>query len=236
MSDQITFDQAVIKIAELEKSLTEVKSASKIAMDDMDEDDKKQEASFKQAMEDMDKKDNEKKAMDDDHEKIKDAFKKAMDEKEPEKKKESMKKAMEMKEDEDKKARKAMDEPAPKEDINKQKEHEAKIASIVMKKIPLMQKILEATKIMNAPNYSKVEKQLEAATLEDVQNQYDTIKPYLAALGVGNQNSTPQGTMGMIPFQANAATQINTDNIFEGSVDSIDFSKVKTSQIMGMYK
>lgn len=229
---QLTFDEAVVKIAELEKNLNEVKLASKKATNDMDDDNKKQEASFKKAMEDVDNEDKEKSAT---YSALKVAFKLAMDEDDPEKKKEAMKKAMEMKDDEDKKARKAMDEPSPKENVDKTKENEAKIAAIVMKKVPLMTKILEATKIMDLPNYEAVSKQLDASTLEQVQEKFDTIKPYLAALGLGNESSiTPQ--QGMIPFQANAATQITSENIFDASVDSIDFSKVKTSDILEMYR
>lgn len=233
MGDQITFEQSLVKIAELEKSLTEIKTLSAAKKGMHEDDDKKQEASFKQAMEDMDKKDKEHSATHDEMNKVKDAFKKADDESDPEKKKEAMKRAMELKDEHDKKAKKAED--TPKENVDKQKEHEAKIASIVMKKIPLMQKILEATKIMDAPNYDKVEKQLEAASLAEVQQRYDTIAPYLAAVGVGSETSPSQGLMGMIPFQANAATQLNQTDIFEGSVDTIDFSKVKTSDIMEMH-
>jgi len=228
-----TYEETVAKIAALEKSNLELKTlfASKKGTDDKDEDDKKTEASFKQAMEEVDKDEKEKSAS---YSALKAAFKKAEDESDPEKKKEAMKKAMDMKEEHDKKAKKAEDEP--KENIDKQKEKEAKIASVVMKKIPLMQKILEATKIMEPDNYAKVEKQLEAATLEEVQQRYDTIAPYLASVGIGSPSPTAQGQMGMIPFQANAVTNTTPDTLFEASVDQIDFSKVKTSDIMGMYK
>lgn len=233
MSAQVpSYEDAVAKIAALEKDLTELKTHQASKKGAEDDEDKKQEASFKKAMEEVEKKDKEHSATHDEHEKVKDAFKKAQDESDPEKKKEAMKRAMDMKDEHDKKARKG--EEKPEENVDKQKEHEAKIASIVMKKIPLMQKILEATKIMDASNYDKVAKQLEAATLEQVQEKYDTIAPYLAAVGVGSKATAGQAQQGMIPFQASGA--INTDDIFEADVDSIDFSKVPTDKLMGMYK
>lgn len=232
--NKLTFDQALVKIADLEKSHTELQTliASKKATNENDD---KLNASFKQAMEDLNKKDKEHSAMEDDKEKVKDAFKKAQDESDPEKKKEAMKKAIEEKEDyEQKHSKKAED--TPKENVDKTKEKEAKIAEIVMKKVPLMNTILEATKIMDASNYDKVEKELTASTLEEVQQRYDTIQPYLAVIGAGSKTTVPSGQIGMIPFQANAATQTNSTDIFEASVDTIDFSKVKTSDIMEMYK
>lgn len=233
MSAQITYEQALAKIANLEKDITVIKEASKKANDDKDEDDKKLDASFKQAMKAVDDEEKEKSAS---YSALRAAFKKAEDESDPEKKKEAMRKAMDMKEEHDKKARKAEEEP--KENVDKEKEKEAKIAATIMKKIPLMQKILEATKIMDSANYDKVSKQLEAATLEEVQERYNNIAPYLAAIGVGNTQSAP-ATMGMIPFAASTAISQESTNIFEAGVedlDSIDFSKVKTSDIMGMYQ
>lgn len=236
MSAKLTFDEALTKIADLEKSLTEIKTHEAAKYKGDEKEDKEMEASFKKAQDEMKDEEKEHMATNDDMEKVKDAFKKADDESDPEKKKEAMKKAMEMKDDHDKKMAKKGEE-VPKENVDKQKEHEAKIASIVMKKIPLMQKILEATKIMDSANYSKVEKQLEGATLEDVQKQYDTLAPYMAVIGTGTKSSVSAGQMGMVPFQASSV--VNSDNptdIFSASVDEIDFTKVSTKQIMEMYQ
>lgn len=201
-----------------------------------EEDEKKDpemEASFKKAMEDMDNKDKEHSAETDDMEKVKDAFKKAQDETDPEKKEKAMKKAIDEKEDYEQKHSKKGETDSPKED---KKEMEAKIAAIVMKKVPLMNKILEATKIIDPTNYIKVEKELTAATLEEVEAKFETIKPYVAAIGLQNSNSQ-QKQIGVIPFQANIATgEINKDNVLEGSVEDIDFSKVSTKDLMEMYR
>ena len=237
---KLTFDEALTKIANLEKSLTEIQTHDAAKYKGKEDEDKEMEASFKKAKAEMKDEEKEHMATNDDMEKVKDAFKKAEDESDPEKKKEAMKKAMEMKDDHDKK-HEAMDEPHKKDhdamDMKDDKKHEAKIASIVMKKIPLMQKILEATKIMDISNYDKIEKQLEGATLEEVQKQYDTLAPYMAVIGAGQNSSVPAGQMGMIPFQASSV--VNSDNltdIYSASVDQIDFSKVSTKQILEMYQ
>ncbi len=236
-TQEIPYAEALKKIINLETQIKDFTAAKKGEEDKTE--DKEMEATFKQAQNEMKDEEKEHMATNDDMEKVKDAFKKAQDESDPEKKKDAMKKAMEMKDEHDKKeARKyaKKGEEIPKENVNKDKEHEAKIASIVMKKIPLMQKILEATKIMDISNYDKIEKQLEGSTLEEVQKQYDTLAPYMAVIGAGKP-SVSRGQMGMVPFQASSV--INSDNptdIFSASVDDIDFSKVSTKQIQEMYQ
>ncbi len=226
-----SYDETVAKLANVSKELIEMKNLTASKTAEKDDTDKKLDASFKNAMEEMDKKDKEHSAMHDDHEKVKDAFKKAESESDPDKKKEAMKKAMDMKDEHDKKAKKAED--TPKENVDKQPQREAAIASIVMKKLPLMQKILEATKIMDFSNYSKVEKQLEAATLKEVEQQYATIQPYIAAIGLGTK-PTGSAQMGMLPFQASSAIADKSD-IFSADSTNVDFSKVSTEAIMEMH-
>jgi len=232
MSAQPTYEELTASVNDMKTQLAGYKTqldtftATKKADDD---DDKKQEASFKKAMKDMDE---HTKDATEDMDKVKDVFKRANDEDDPEKKKEAMKKAIHDKDDymNKKSAKKAQDEPAPKDD----KEKDAKIAHLEDKhKIPIMQKILQATKIIDPSNYDKVEKELTAATLEQVECKYASLAPYIASVGLSDQSTIPEGTMGMIPFQASAATgeQGNSTNVFEGSVETIDFSKVKTSDI-----
>ena len=229
---QIPYAEAVAKIASLETQLKDFTATKKGDEDKTKEKDKEMEANFKRAETEIKKDDKEHSATHDDNEKVKDAFKQANDETDPEKKKEAMKKAMEMKDDNDKKhARKA--EEKPKEDIDHQPQKEAAITEIVMKKIPLMTKILEATRIMNPNNYEKYEKFLMTASLEVVENEYEKLAPYLGAVGLAKPTQGPSG-MGIIPFQASAATQSDSTNIFEGSADSIDFTKVSTKQILEM--
>lgn len=233
-TQQIPYEEALTKIASLETQIKDFTATKKGAEDKTKEHDKEMEANFKRAETEMKKDDKEHNATNDNMEKVKDAFKKANDESDPEKKKEAMKKAMEMKDDHDQKHAKKAEEK-PKEDIDDQPQREAAITEIVMKKIPLMTKILEATKIMNPSNYEKHEKQLMTASLAEVEDEYNKLAPYLGAVGLGKEIHTPKG-MGMIPFQASAATQPDSTNIFEGSVDSIDFSKVSTKQILEMYQ
>ena len=233
-TQQIPYEDALKKIAALETQIKDF-TATKHGEDDVTKQkDKEQEAAFKKAQSEMKNEDKDHKATNDEHEKVKDAFKQAQDETDPEKKKEAMKKAMEMKDEhDDKKAKKAED--TPKENVDKQPQKEAAITEIVMKKIPLMNKILEATKIMNPTNYEKHEQQLMVASLAEVQDEYAKLAPYLGAVGLAQSKVAPTG-IGMIPFQAGAATQSDTTNIFEGSVESIDFSKVTTKQILEMYQ
>lgn len=228
---ELSFEEMSKKVILMETKLkTYEADVSKKAEEDKKKD-PEMEANFKKAMEDMDNKDKEHSAETDDMEKVKDAFKKAMDETDHEKKEKAMKKAMDEKEDYEQKHSGKKGEETPKED---KKEMEAKIAAIVMKKVPLMNKILEATKFIDPNNYAKVEKELVAATLEEVEAKYETIKPYVAAVGLQKSNSTQ---IGVIPFQANMVTgDINKDNVLEGSVDDIDFSKVSTKDLMEMYR
>jgi len=228
-----TYEETVTKVANLEKLLLESQTHAAAKYKGKEHDDKEMEASFKKAQEEMKDKDKEHQATHDDMEKVKDAFKKAEDESDPEKKKEAMKKAMEMKDDHDKKAKKAED--MPKENVDKQPQHEAAIAAIVMKKIPLMQKILEATKIMDSSNYDKVEKQLEAATLDEVQEKYDSIAPYIAAIGLGTKSPAQQGERMMVPFAASSVLTDKSTDIFSANSTNIDFSKVSTEAIMEMH-
>lgn len=232
-AQQPTYEATVALVAELQKELLAIKTAAKKGTDDHDEDDKL-EASFRKATDEMNKEKKDHQATTDDIEKVKDAFKKAEDETDKDKKKEAMKKALEMEEDykKSKKARKGED--APKENVDKEKEHEAKIASIVMKKIPIMNKILEATKLIDPANYGKVEKELTAATLQECEVRLATIQPYIAATGLAHKTAEPQAMPGMIPFQASSAVGENPANIFEAGVDEIDFSKISTKAIMEM--
>lgn len=234
-TQQIPYEDALKKIASLETKIIEFTATKKGEEDKTKEHDKEMEGNFKKAQNDMDKEDKEHNATHDDMEKVKDAFKKAEDETDPEKKKEAMKRAMEMKDDHDQKHGKHAQEEHPKEDIDKQPQKEANVTEIVWKKIPLMNKILEADRLINPSIVEKHEKQLMAATLAEVQDEYEKLAPYIAVVGVGKSTPTPKG-MGMIPYQAGAVTQIDATNIFEGDVDSIDFSKVSTKQILEMYQ
>ena len=234
-----TYEALVASVADMKKELDvyKVKFASYTATDDKDNDDKL-DASFLKAQNEVEKEKKDMEATTDEMEKVKDAFKKAEDETDPEKKKESMKKAMEMKDEHDKKAQKYKKaEEVPTENVDKTKEHEAKIAAIVMKKIPLMNKILEATKIIDPTNLAKVEKELTAATLDEVQDRWNTIQPFIAATGLTARTASVNGMPGMVPFQAGLVTgQENPTDIFSASADEVDFSKVSTEDILGMYQ
>ena len=99
-----------------------------------------------------------------------------------------------------------------------------------------MNKILEATKVIDPRNLAKVEKELTAATLEEVEARWNTIQPFVAATGL--EGRTTQGAIPQIvPFQASQAVQgDNPTDIFTASIDDIDFSKVPTSKILEMYQ
>lgn len=230
-----TYEQLVANVKDMQGQMTDYKkqlstfAASKTAMDD--DKDHKTEASFKQAMEDMDKKDKDHTAMHEENEKVKDAFKKAMDEKDPEKKKDAMKKAMDMKDDHDEKtSKKAMDEPHKDKKVN-----EAKIAETIMNKIPLIEKILIAEKMINPTKVEETRKILLASSMEEIQAKHNLLTPYIAALGLSGNIPTKQSFTG-IPFQASTiTTDVTPDNLFEASVDDIDFDNVKTSKIMELY-
>lgn len=237
-AEQPTYEETLQKQAALEKEVAELKKGFFAAKKHgTDEEDKEMEANFKKAMDEMNHKDKEHMAEHDDMDKMKDAFKKAQNETDSEKKKEAMKKAIEEHEDYEhkhsKKSKRAETEPS-KQDKDKM---EAKIANTIMKKIPLIEKILTATKVIDPTNYAKIEKELTAATLDEVEAKYASIKPYMAAMGMeGKPTSTSNQTPTMIPFQAGLINDTpNPDNIREGSVDTIDFSKVKTSDIERMY-
>ena len=238
-TQQPSYEETVALVASLKDELNAIKVAAKKGTDTRDENDKL-EASFKRAQEEHDEDKKEHEATTDDMEKVKEAFKKAEDETDMDKKKEAMKKALEMEEDykskhkgtHGKKARKAMPEDE-KEAEEDEKKKEAKIASIVMRKVPIINKILEATKLIDPTNYGKVEKELTAATLEECEARLETIKPYIAATGLITQSPKPQGMPGMIPFQASSVVS-DPNNIFEASIDDIDFSKVSTKSIMEM--
>lgn len=93
-----------------------------------------------------------------------------------------------------------------------------------------MNKILEATKLVNPQGYAKYEKFLTAATLEVVQDEYEKMAPFLAVVGM---KQTPQLQHGTIPFQASLATETpQTTDIFSASIDEIDFTKISTKEIM----
>ena len=95
-------------------------------------------------------------------------------------------------------------------------------------------KILQATKIVDPAAVPTLEKELKVASLDEVKAKLASIQPYMAALGLGDR-PVPTQTTGMVPFQAGVATDKPAD-IFTASVDNIDFSKVKTSDIMEMYQ
>jgi len=234
-ANQPTFEELSASVKTMQGELADYKTkvasfeASKTAMDD--DKDHKTEASFKKANDDLNKKDKEHSAMHEENEKVKDAFKKAMDEKDPDKKHEAMKKAMDMKKDHDEKTSKKADD-APKED---KKEVEAKIAETIMNKIPLIEKILIAEKMINPTKVEETRKILLASSMEEVQAKHDLLTPYIAALGLTEGNNTKQSFTG-IPFQASTiTTDVTPDNLFEASVDDIDFDKVNTSKIMELY-
>jgi hypothetical protein len=237
MSVQPTYEDSLKKIASLEQQVTQMSQLVAAKKDTDEEEDKEMEAKYKKAQTEMDDEDKKHDAAMDEMHKIKEAFKRAEDETDPEKKKEAMKKAIDKKEDYDvKHSKKAQrTEPAP-IDEKKDKDMEAKVANTIMKKVPLINKILEATKMIDPQNYSKVEKELTAATLEEVEAKYAFIAPYMAATGMSNSTQTPSPQRTMIPFQAGVALNDNNPtDIHSASVDSIDFGKVKTSEIMGMY-
>lgn len=229
-AQQPTYEETVAKQAALEKEIIGLKTLLASKKGSEDEDDEKLEASFKKAQSEMDKEKKDHEATMDEHEKVKDAFKKAEEETDKDKKHEAMKKALEMEEDYQKSKKGKTAEEKPTENVDKDKD--AKIASIVMKKIPIMQKILEATKQIDPTNYEKVEKELTAATLEECEAKLASIEPYMAAIGLGTITPQP-GMTTMVPFQASAAVQ-SSDNVFEGGIDEIDFSKVSTKTIMEM--
>lgn len=237
-AQQPTYEELVADVKTMKTHLNDykVKLASLTAQDD--DKDKEVEASFKQAKAEMDNEDKDKNAETDKMNKVKDAFKKAESESDPEKKKEAMKKAIEEKEDYEKakKGTRKGQEEEPKKDVEK----DAKIANLENKwKDPLVQKILIATKQIDPSNYAKIEKELKTASLEEVENKYTQLKPYMAAIGLEEITATgTQGMPTMIPFQAATALDQtgNPTDIMTASVDEIDFSKVPTKSIQEMYQ
>ena len=238
--EQPTYEQLVASVKEMKTQLSEVKQAANIdEKKEEKEETKEVKNAFKKAQQDMKNDDKEKTAQEKEDDKVKDAFKKAQDEEDPDKKHEAMKKAVEMKEDheEAKKARYSNDYKDDKEATEEDdKEREAKIANTIIKKIPIMNKILEATKIIDPSNLKKVEKELTAATLDEVEDRWNTIRPFIAATGLESR-TTPGAIPHIVPFQASQALQgDNPTDIFSASVDDIDFSKVPTSKILEMYQ
>jgi len=236
MSIQPTYEELTASVNNMKKEMADYKTqlttfSATTKTAEEEDNDKKEKSAFKKAMKEMDE---HNKNATHDMDEVKDAFKRAADEDDPEKKKEAMKKAIEEKEDYmNKKSKKAESESAPKDD----KEKDAKIASLEDKfKLPLMQKILTATKIMDESTLDSVQKELTAATLQEVEKRYATLAPYMAAVGLGDNSTSPvsntatSGTMGFIPFQASAVTT-TTSNVFEGSIETIDFTKVSTKDI-----
>lgn len=226
-----------IQMADYKTQLTSF-SASKTAMDE--DEHKKQEASFKKAMKDMDE--HTKESMTD-MDKVKDAFKRAADETDPEKKKEAMKKAIDEKEDYDHKtSKRAMDEKEHEKTSMHENDHkkDAKIANLETKfSEPLKLQILEATKAFDPTNFEKVELKMKTASLEEVEAHLATIQPFIAALGVGSITPAVPTTPHMVPFQASAVIGQADNGILDlktASVDTVDWSKVKTTDIKGMYQ
>ena len=80
---------------------------------------------------------------------------------------------------------------------------------------------------------------MKTASLEEVEAHLATIQPFIAALGVGTITPTingPASMPGMVPFQAGAVGVGSSTDIKTASIDDIDFYKVKTSDIKGMYQ
>lgn len=234
---QPTYEESLTKIAELETKLTTLTTqfTAKKAEDDTEH--KEMQTSFKKAQDEMKDKDKEREATHDDMEKVKDAFKKAEDETDPEKKKDAMKKAMDMKEEHESKGKKAED--APKENIDKVKEHEASLNTLEGKfSEPLKLKILEATRAFDPQNLEKVALKMKSASLKEVEDHLETIKPFIAALGVGDNPTSVAESPTFIPFQASAVLPegAGITDIKNASVDTIDWRNVKTSDIKGMYQ
>lgn len=239
MSTEPTYEELVATVESLKGTVTGYETkltsfiANKKAMDD--DEHKNQEASFKKAMKDMDE--HTKESMTD-MDKVKDAFKRANDETDPEKKKEAMKKAINEKEDYDNKtSKKGADEPAAPKDEKK----DAKVASLENKfSAPLKLQILEATKAFDPNNFEKVEIKMKTASLEEVEAHLATIQPFIAALGVGSITPAVPTTPHMVPFQASSVIGQVVDNgilnLKTASIDTVDWSKVKTSDIKGMYQ
>lgn len=232
MSTQPTYEDLVTQVNGMKVLLAEVKDELKDKKEATDDEDKKVEAAFKQAKRAMKDDEKEHKAAEDDKEKVKDAFKIAEDETDPEKKKDAMKKAMDEKDDYDKKhAKKAEDEPKTEK---KDPERDAKIATLEDKyKEPIIQKILQATTIVDPANVDMRLKQLNAASLSTVEEEWNKIKPFVANIIPETASVTSQG---MIPFQASITSDINEGDIFSASADTVDFSKMSTEKILEMYQ
>lgn len=235
MVTQPTYEEMVTKVASLTKLIDDIPNHYVAKTATNDEEDKKNEASFKKAMKDMDE--HTKESMTD-MDKVKDAFKLANDETDPEKKKDAMKKAIHEKEDYDQKTSKkgskqGMDEPNPKTE-----KKDAKVAALEDKfKLPIMNKILEATSIIAPTTLEARRKELTAATLEQVEKEYNRMEPFVAALGLSAKTVTGVVPTTMVPFQASIALEpSNSTDVKTASIDDIDFSKVKTSDIEGMYQ
>lgn len=233
-AEQPTYEATVQLLTQVQgevKTLRE--AAAKIAEDKPDDKDKEQEASYKKAMKDM--KDHTKEATED-MDKVKEAFKIANEETDPEKKKEAMKKAIDEKDDYmNKKSTHGKDHKGM---TDEEKEKEAKTAARLVtledkSKTPIIAEMLQATKIINPTNYDKLEKELTAATLEQVEEKYEALRPYIAAvMGFGQKQSPPtMPGMGIIPFQASTITGDipSTDSPYEGNIDwsTVDTNKIK---------
>ncbi len=241
-SQQPTYEELAKHVNDMKLQLAEHKTqlesfvAAKYKGEDKDKEHKEMEASFLKAQSDMENEDKDHKATHDDMEKVKDAFKKAKDEDDPEKKHEAMKKATDMME-EHKKDHKTSKKGEEDDNEHKDEKKDAKIAGLEDKfSTPLKLQILEATKAFDPTNFEKVANKMKTASLQEVEAHLETIRPFIAALGVGSTgtiNHPIQPTM--IPFQAGAVTGTSTD-IKSASINDIDFSKVSTKDIMEMYK
>ena len=221
-----TFEELVTKVASLSDELATIKEAAKSGTDDNDKDDKME--AFLKAKAEMD--DEHKEATDDSDEieKVREAFKKAAEETDDDKKHEAMKKAEEMKEEHDskkaRKAKKGQDEPAPKENVEKEA---TKIANLEKEiALPTINKILQAEQLVNPDNVKNLEKRLRTASLKDIKQMWTERQPYVAALGV---TATPDNTQPtFIPFQAGITGE---------GVEETDFAKMDSEKLLSeMYR
>ncbi|MEK0336976.1 MAG: hypothetical protein QQN41_06025 [Nitrosopumilus sp.] len=226
MTEQ-TFEELTASVKTLTDELTSLKVlVAKKGQDDNNDHDEME--AFLKAKAEMD--DEEKEATEDDEkrEAVRKAFKVATDETDEDKKHEAMKKAQEMKDEDDarkaKKAKKGQDEeedPTHTVEATKLANLERKYAK------PIITKILNAAKNFEPNNYKQIEKKLRTASLPEVEEIWESKKPYIAALGLENSNeSTP--TMGMIPFQASSIT---------GEPEETDFAKMDSEKLLSeMYR
>ena len=207
----------------LAKDITDLKTLAAGIKVGMEEDDKKKLEAKKAEDEKMeDEKKEAKKAS------RTAALKLAMEEKDEEKRDAAIKLAME--DDEHKADHEEHDKNMDKHNAtDEEKEKDAQIASIILdKKNSLIAQILTANRLINPTGLEAIEARLKKASITEIQNEYNIVKPFIA--GAEPTVQTPQQKI--IPFFANITPKdIDNSTLTASSPDS-DFAKLSTQELL----